>query len=100
MNDFLHTAWTVLSEAWLLILSVLVAWGMAMGRTLKANGKFDWVESVMCGFFALGIYYALSWLSLPEGVGVLFSAIVGYKGTTVVSHWISKKLGFEDTEGN
>ena len=96
MNDFLHTAWTVLSEAWILILSVLVAWGMAMGRTLKANGKFDWVESVMCGFFALGVYYALSWLNLPEGVGVLISGFIGYKGTTVVSHWISKKLGFED----
>ena len=96
MNDFLHTAWTVLSEAWLLILSVLVAWGMAMGRTLKANGKFDWVESVMCGFFALGVYYALSWLNLPEGDGVLISGFIGYKGTTVVSHWISKKLGFED----
>ena len=100
MNDFLHTAWTVLSEAWILILSVLVAWGMAMGRTLKANGKFDWVESVMCGFFALGVYYALSWLNLPEGVGVLISGFIGYKGTTVVSHWLSKKLGFEDTEGN
>ena len=100
MNDFLQTAWTVLSEAWILILSVLVAWGMAMGRTLKANGKFDWVESVMCGFFALGVYYALSWLNLPEGVGVLLSGFIGYKGTTVVSHWLSKKLGFEDTEGN
>ena len=98
MNDFLHTAWTVLSEAWLLILSVLVAWGMAMGRTLKANGKFDWVESVMCGFFALGVYYALSWLNLPESVGVLVGGMIGHVGSVRIGAWISDKFGLDKAE--
>ena len=72
MNDFLQTTWTVLSEAWFLILSVLVAWGMAMGRTLKANGKFDWVEGILCGLFALGVYYALSLLECPADKNTIF----------------------------
>ena len=96
MNDFLHTAWTMLSEAWFLILSVLVAWGMAMGRTLKANGKFDWVEGILCGFFALGVYYALSWLNLPEAASVLVGGVIGHVGSVRAGLWISKKLGFED----
>ena len=96
MNDFLHAVWTIISEVWLLILSVLVAWGMAMGRTLKANGKFDWVEGGMCGFFALGVYYALSWLNLPEGASVLVGGVIGHVGSIRAGSWISKKLGFGD----
>jgi hypothetical protein len=49
----------------------------------------------MCSLFAYGIWFALSWLNIPEGVGVLIGGFVGFKGTHAVSNWVSKKLGFD-----
>lgn len=85
-------------EYWLLISMLATAFGMAVMRTAKATGKIDWLESGMCGLFVYGIWLALSWLNIPEGVGVLIGGFVGFKGTTALSNWFSKKFDFEDSK--
>ena len=59
------------------------------------TGKIDWLESLMCSLFSYGIYFALTWLNLPAELGVLIGGFLGFKGTNVISQWISKKLGLD-----
>ena len=95
MEDFLSDIWKGAVEHWLIIASVSSAILMAIFRTAKNHGKVDWLESLMCGVFAMSIWYVLSWFNLPEGAGVLIGGIIGYRGTTATSAWISSKLGFD-----
>lgn len=95
MQENLHDFWKVIVEYWFLPATVLTAFLMAVFRTAKANGKIDWLESLMCSLFSYGVYFALTWLNLPAELGVLIGGFLGFKGTNVISHWISKKLGFD-----
>ena len=96
MEDFFQSLWKTFIEYWFLPATVLTAFLMAVFRTAKANGKIDWLESLMCSLFSYGIYFALTWLNLPAELGVLIGGFLGFKGTNVISQWISKKLGFDD----
>lgn len=98
MEDFLHNTWQTAQEYWVVISMVVMTVLMAVFRTAKTNGKVDWLEAGMCGIFAYGIWFLLSFFNFPEGAGVLLGGMVGFKGTTFVSHWISSKLGFEEGE--
>lgn len=82
-------------EYWLLLAILTNTFLMAVFRTKREGGKVDWLEAGMCSFFSYGVWFALGWLGLPEGVGVLVGGFFGYKGT----HWISNFLGgkFGDT---
>lgn len=94
MEDFIHSAWQTILEYWLVISTVIMAVLMAIFRTAKTNGKVDWLEAGMCGIFAYGIWFVLGYFDIPEGAGVLIGGVIGYKGTTLVSNWISSRLGF------
>ena len=95
MQENLNDFWKVIVEYWFLPATVLTAFLMAVFRTAKANGKIDWLESAMCALFTYGVWFALSWFNIPEGVGVLVGGLIGFKGTTVISKWVSDKLGFD-----
>ena len=95
MQENLHDFWKVIVEYWFLPATVLTAFLMAVFRTAKVNGKIDWLESAMCALFTYGVWFALSWFNIPEGVGVLVGGLIGFKGTTVISKWVSDKLGFD-----
>ena len=95
MEDFFQDLWNTFIEYWFLPATVLTAFLMAVFRTAKANGKVDWLESLMCSLFSYGIYFALTWLNLPAELGVLIGGFLGFKGTNVISQWISKKLGLD-----
>jgi len=64
--------------------------------TAKVNGNVDLLESLMCSLFSYGVYFALTWLNLPAELSGLIGGFLGFKGTNVISQWISKKLGFDD----
>lgn len=96
MQDNIHELWKILIEYWFLPATILTAFLMAVFRTAKANGKVDWLESIMCGLFSYGIYFALTWLNIPAELGVLIGGFLGYSGTHKISNWISKKLGLDD----
>ena len=95
MEDFLGNVWKTIVEYWFLPATVLTAFLMAVFRTAKANVKVDWLESLMCSLFSYGIYFALTWLNLPSELGVLIGGFLGFKGTNIISQWISKKLGLD-----
>jgi lambda family phage holin len=96
VSEHFSEFWKLLIEYWFLPATILTTFLMAVFRTAKANGKVDWLESIMCSLFAYGVWFALSWLNIPEGVGVLIGGFIGFKGTHVVSNWVSKKLGFDE----
>lgn len=95
MEDFLSSVWKGIVEHWLEIASVSSAILMAIFRTAKTHGKVDWLESFTCGVFSFGVWYALGFFSIPEGLGVLIGGIIGFRGTVVTSQWLSKKIGIE-----
>lgn len=96
MDDFLNGVWHTLQEYWLVISTVAVAFMMAVFRTAKVNGKVDWLEAGMCGIFAYGVWFVLGYFNFPEGAGVLIGGVIGYKGTAMVSSWLTNKLGLAD----
>lgn len=93
MEDFLHNTWQTAQEYWVVISMVVMTVLMAVFRTAKTNGKVDWLEAGMCGIFAYGIWFLLSFFNFPEGAGVLVGGMIGFKGTHFVSSWLSNKLG-------
>ena len=95
MQDTLNEIGSAILEYWFLIAMVATAGLMSMFRTAKSYGKVDWLESAMCSLFTYGVWFALSWFNIPEGLGVLLGGLVGFKGTTVISNWVSDKLGFD-----
>ena len=67
MQEHLDDFWKLLVEYWFLPATILTTFLMAVFRTAKVYGKIDWIESMMCALFAYGIWFALSWLNIPEG---------------------------------
>ena len=49
----------------------------------------------MCALFNYGVWFVLTWLNLPEGIGVRIGGIIGYSGTHITSKWLYKKLGID-----
>ena len=93
MQEYLHDFWQAVLEYWFVIAMILTTTLMAIFRTAKKHGRVDWLESGMCALFAYGIWFALSWFNIPEGMGVLIGGFVGYKGTHVISKWVGDKIG-------
>lgn len=96
MEDFFQGLWKSFVEYWYLISTITIAVVMALLRTFKANGKFDWVEAGICGLFSYAVYLSLSWLSIPDGASVLAGSIIGHLGSVRVGAWISSKLGLDN----
>lgn len=95
MQETLQEIGKGILEYWFLIAMVATAGLMSVFRTAHSKGKVDWLESGMCALFAYGIWFALSWFNIPEGVGVLIGGFVGYKGTHVISKWVGDKIGMK-----
>lgn len=95
MQENLHDMWQAILNYWFLIAAITTTFIMALIRTAKKNGKIDYLESIMCALFTYGIWFILTWLNLPESMGVLIGGLVGFKGTTITSKWIGKKLGID-----
>lgn len=95
MQENLHDMWQAILNYWFLIAAITTTFIMALIRTAKKNGKIDYLESIMCALFTYGIWFILTWLNLPESVGVLIGGLIGFKGTTITSKWIGKKLGID-----
>lgn len=95
MQENLHDMWQAILNYWFLIAAITTTFIMALIRTAKKNGKIDYLESIMCALFTYGVWFVLTWLNLPEGIGVLIGGLIGFKGTTVTSQWLSKKIGIE-----
>lgn len=102
MEHFFQSAWAVAVEYWqtiagyfFMFLTTLVAFSMSMYRTAAEKGKADWLESSMCALFAFGTWFALGFLNLPDGVGVLVGGFIGHIGTVKYSNFIKQKLGMQ-----
>ena len=95
MQENLHDMWQAILNYWFLIAAITTTFIMALIRTAKKNGKIDYLESIMCALFTYGVWFVLTWLNLPEGIGVLIGGLIGFRGTTVTSQWLSKKIGIE-----
>lgn len=95
MQENLHDFWKVIVEYWFLIAAITTTFIMAIIRTAKKNGKIDYLESIMCAIFTYGVWFVLTWLNLPEGIGVLIGSLIGYSGTHITSKWLYKKLGID-----
>lgn len=95
MQENLHDMWQTILNYWFLIAAITTTFIMALIRTAKKNGKIDYLESIMCALFTYGVWFVLTWLNLPEGIGVLIGGLIGFRGTTVTSQWLSKKIGIE-----
>ena len=100
MQENLNDFWQAILNYWFLIAAITTAFIMAIIRTAKKNGKIDYLESIMCAIFTYGVWFVLTWLNLPEGIGVLIGGLIGYSGTHITSNWLYKKIGIdlEDTE--
>ena len=95
MQENLHDFWKVIVEYWFLIAAITTTFIMAIIRTAKSNGKIDYLESIMCSLLTYGVWFVLTWLNLPEGIGVLIGGLIGYSGTHITSKWIYEKLGID-----
>ena len=95
MEDFLGNMWKTVVEYWFLIAAITTTFIMAIIRTAKNNGKIDYLESIMCSLLTYGVWFVLTWLNLPEGIGVLIGGLIGYSGTHITSKWLYKKLGID-----
>jgi len=76
------------------IFSFLMAFIMAALRTAK-KGKIDWLEAVMCGLIAVGVWSLLEWLNIPQTVAVGAASTVGFMGThfvaDLIQNWKNKQ---------
>ena len=95
MQENLHDFWKVVLDYWFLITAIATTFIMAIVRTAKNNGKIDYLESIMCSLLTYGVWFVLTWLNLPEGIGVLIGGLIGYSGTHVTSKWLYEKLGID-----
>ena len=98
MEDFLSSVWKSILEYWYLISTIMIAITMALLRTVKVNGKFDWVEAGICGLFSYAVWVGLSWLNIPEGASVLAGGVIGHVGSVQVGAWLSQKFGLDDVK--
>lgn len=95
MQENLHDFWQAVLNYWFLIAAITTTFIMALIRTAKKNGKVDYLESIMCSLFTYGVWFVLTWLNLPEGIGVLIGGLIGYSGTHITSKWLYEKLGID-----
>ena len=95
MQENLHDFWQAVLNYWFLIAAITTTFIMALIRTAKKNGKIDYLESIMCSLFTYGVWFVLTWLNLPEGIGVLIGGLIGYSGTHITSKWLYEKLGID-----
>lgn len=95
MQENLHDFWKVIVEYWFLIAAITTTFIMALIRTAKKDGKIDYLESIMCSLLTYGVWFVLTWLNLPEGIGVLIGGLIGYSGTHITSKWLYEKLGID-----
>lgn len=95
MQENLHDFWKVIVEYWFLIATITTTFIMAIIRTAKKDGKIDYLESIMCSLLTYGAWFVLTWLNLPEGIGVLIGGLIGYSGTHITSKWLYEKLGID-----
>ena len=95
MQEHFDDFWKLLVEYWFLIAAITTTFIMAIVRTAKNNGKIDYLESIMCSLLTYGVWFVLTWLNLPEGIGVLIGGLIGYSGTHITSKWLYKKLGID-----
>ena len=95
MQENLNDFWKVIVEYWFLIAAITTTFIMAIIRTAKKDGKIDYLESIMCSLLTYGVWFVLTWLNLPEGIGVLIGCLIGYSGTHITSKWLYKKLGID-----
>ena len=95
MQEHLDDFWKLLVEYWFLIAAITTTFIMAIIRTAKNNGKIDYLESIMCSLLTYGVWFVLTWLNLPEGIGVLIGGLIGYSGTHITSKWLYEKLGID-----
>lgn len=95
MQENLHDMWQTILNYWFLIAAITTTFIMALIRTAKNNGKIDYLESIMCSLFTYGVWFVLTWLNLPEGIGVLIGGLIGYSGTHITSKWLYEKLGID-----
>lgn len=95
MQENLHDMWQTILNYWFLIAAITTTFIMALIRTAKNNGKIDYLESIMCALFTYGVWFVLTWLNLPEGIGVLIGGLIGYSGTHITSKWLYEKLGID-----
>ena len=95
MQENIHDFWQAILNYWFLIAAITTTFVMAIIRTAKKNGKIDYLESIMCALFTYGVWFVLTWLNLPEGIGVLIGGLIGYSGTHITSKWLYEKLGID-----
>ena len=95
MQENLHDFWQAVLNYWFLIAAITTTFIMALIRTAKKNGKIDYLESIMCSLLTYGVWFVLTWLNLPEGIGVLIGGLIGYSGTHITSKWLYEKLGID-----
>ena len=98
MEDFFQGLWKTFIEYWYLISTITIAINMALLRTVKANGKFDWIEAGICGLFSYAVWASLSWLNIPEGASVLVGGVIGHVGSVRVGAWLSQKFGLDNVK--
>lgn len=80
---FMNYSWIFAS----FILTVL----LAVFRTAKKYGKVDWLEAIICGLLTIAIASILSWINLPNEVGIFLGGVIGFKGTKWVDQKFSEK---------
>lgn len=96
MDDFTKQVAEIVGPFYTAIASFVMAFLMAFFRTAKKHGKADWLESLMCGLFAVGTWTLLTWLNLPEIIAVGLASAIGFKGTHFVSDIIDKHTDLDD----
>lgn len=92
MNEQLETIVKFWFHFKIAIAAFAMAFLMAIFRTYKTNGRVDFIESIMCGMFAIGIWTFMDWLEVSQIVSVGLASAVGYFGTHAVSEFIKRKL--------
>ncbi|QHH99245.1 phage holin family protein [Acinetobacter dispersus] len=97
-QSFIEWAYQILANYWWLIASFIVTVLLAIFRTAKKYGKVDWLESFICGLLTITIASLLSWLNLPNEVGIFFGGVIGFKGTKWVDQKFSEK--YDQTFGS
>ncbi|WP_336943358.1 phage holin family protein [Acinetobacter modestus] len=87
-QTFLDWLYAILVNYSWLVASFILTVLLAVFRTAKKYGKVDWLEAIICGLLTIAIASILSWLNLPNEVGIFFGGVIGFKGTK----WVDQKF--------
>lgn len=97
-QSFMDWAVDMFIAYWWILASFLLTVLLAVFRTAKKYGKVDWLESFICGLLTIAIASLLSFLNLPNEVGIFLGGVIGFKGTIWVDQKVSEK--FDQLLGN